>query len=139
MTTMVEKRRRTMYAIIRGPASQGRQSLSLLDVPQERDRGDDDAAQMRTIGRRKNELRRRNIWNELEGASLHRIRRSFRCRGIGRGKPRVAQFLGFRVIRPPEPTFLTRAADREIDCRRREIRTDEPGMENGPAAFFHGF
>src|SRR5258708_29503261 len=106
MTTMVENSRRTMYAIIRRPASQGRRPLSLLDVPQQRDRGDDDAAQIRTIGRRKNELRRRNIRNKLEGSSLHRIRRFFRSHGIVRGKPHVAQFLDFRVVRPPQPTFL---------------------------------
>src|ERR1700694_4782645 len=139
MTTIVENSRRTIYAIIRGstPRVGKSLSLSLLDVPHERDRRDDDAAQIRTVGRRKNELRCGYVGNELEGASLHRIGCLFRSCRIGCGKPDVAQFLDLRVVRPPEPALLTRAADREIDRRVREIRTDQPRMENRPTAFFH--
>src|ERR1700758_5041965 len=70
MTTMVENRRRTMYAIIRRRAgwSSGKleKPLFLLDVPHERHRRDDHAGEVGAVRRRQNELRRRDVRDELE-------------------------------------------------------------------------
>src|SRR6185295_6451045 len=124
MTTKVENSRRTTYAIIRASAPRAAgNSLSLLDVPHERDRSDDDAAQVRAIGGRQDELCRGDVRNELESAGLHRIRRLLRTGGIGGGKPRVAQLLDLRIFRPAEPALLPRAAHREVDRRVREVGT----------------
>src|SRR6266404_4139254 len=93
ITTTVENRRRTMYAIVRGnpvtfdqrrwvPACAGTTNvapLALLDIPHERHRRNDHAGKVRAVRRRQNELRRRNVGHEFEGALLHRVGGLFRA------------------------------------------------------------
>src|ERR1700720_2091318 len=136
MTTMVENRRRTMYAIIGCLADQpyAREPIFLFDVPHERDRRDDDAVEVRPIGGGKNELCGWNIWNEFERPSLDRVRGFFRAGRVGRRKPCVSQLLDLRILRPAEPRFLTRTANGEIDRGRGHIGADERGVEDRPAA-----
>src|SRR5687768_15739910 len=65
ITTRVAKSLRITYASI-----DSLRGLFLVDVPEERDGRDDDARNIRAIGRRQDELPRRNERHELERALL---------------------------------------------------------------------
>ncbi len=90
---------------------------------------------VRAIGRRQDELPGRNERHELERAPLHRVAAFFELAAIGRVEPGFAQLLELRIGRPAEPRLVAGAADREVDRRIHHVGTDEPGVEDVPAAF----
>src|SRR5436190_3450212 len=129
MTTMVAKSRRTTYANTYCEAV-----LLLLHVPQQVDRGDDEARDVRAERRGKNELARRDEGNGLERLLLHRVGGRFRFRLSLRVEPRFAKLLHLRVRGPAKPGLLAHAANREIHRGVHHVRSDEPRVEDVPAA-----
>src|SRR5260370_40428909 len=111
----------------------------LLDVPQKDDRRDDDSFEILAVGGRRDELAGRHVGDVVGiGLDLNISGRLLLHRKVRRLEPGVDQLFDLRVGRPAEPGLLPISADREVNCRREEIRCRGPGVKDAPTAFFDG-